>query len=346
MNQSYKMLYKLAIGFKKWEEQKGSLPEEVHDGLKLMVSECARNQMYPPTDINQLMKILTLPSKEWGISGLESIFPPEASLLNNEFGVTLEAEDFLEEIESPEEYEQSIMKQILLYCRTNNLEDSYRLIRIFLSNKSHSVIPFYKLYDFYGKISNSDLINLVSSCYEEVVNIEHYRKCPNCGWTLEWKKGNWRCNKENTCQALSDFRSIEHYDETDEKLLRMKSGIQKYILLPGMSELRIADKLSKKGYKVTMYPNIDEYDIKVETIDYVAMLDVKDYYNPYQLALYINNKTTTELNDNVWYIIPDYRAKLFPEYQKRVKDYLHDDRKHLVKIFSESEVYKVLGVSL
>lgn len=340
----YKMLYFLTIGFKKWEKEK-IIPDEVYTGMKLMVYECAKNNKKPPANIQELAKILTLPSKQWGILDVERIFPPDASLLDKEYGVTIEAEDFLENIESTEEYEQSIMKQILITSRKKTLDSDYRSIRAFLSNPNHSVITYHKLYDFvYRNVKDAQFQNLVFSCYEEIVNITNYRKCPNCGWTLEWRKGNWRCNKEDVCHFVSDVQDVSSFEMTDEKLMRMTPGIQKYVLLPGMSEQNIAKKLRKKGYTVTMYPNIDEYDIRIELKNQVIMIDVKDYRNPWQLANYLNNLHQSKIDSNVLYVIPDYRVQMISQYQKKVKNYLRNELKKIIKIYSESEIIKLLEV--
>lgn len=346
MEEPYRMLFIVASAFKKWEEQKDVIPEEIYDGLRLFIKECSVNGVVPPTDIKQLEEILMLPSKEWGISGLKKLFPPDASLLDKEIGLTIEAEDFLEEFLSPDEYEQSAMKQILVYCRKNNLEDTYRKIRTFLSKPEHAVIPFQTLYQFMGTINNYNLVNLFSSCYENINNLDGYRKCPNCGWTLEWKNGYWRCNKEDICRSLADFTVVEPFPQTAEKMLRMKSGIQKYILLPGMAELRMEEKLSIKGVGVTLYPNIDEYDLKIEKDDKEILLDVKDYRDPYQLALYINRINLSDLNKDVWYVIPDYRTKNYEKYPIRIKNHLTTERQKIVTVLTETEAMRRIGEML
>lgn len=266
---SYEMLFNLVIGFKEWEEQKKKtpIPFQVHVGHRLFIYECSRNEVSPPVTLPELIQVLQKPSEEWGIKDIETIFPSDASLLDKEIGVTIEAEDFLEEQSSTDEFEQSEMKKILLYCRKHNLEDTYRVIRTFLANPKHSVISFQQWYEFKGKINDQELLKCLSSCYENIEDVDRYRVCPNCGWTLEWKKGAWRCNKENICHVLADFNDLRFFSKTPQKLMRMKSGIQKYTLLPGMSELRIAEKLRKRGHYVILYPNIDEYDILVQKGD-------------------------------------------------------------------------------
>ena len=266
-------------------------------------------------------------------------FLQDASLLDKEIGVTIEAEDFLEDLQSPDEYEQSVMKQILIYCRNLTLESKYREIRTFLSNPNHAVMPFYKIYEFKSKLNDVNLAQLFHACFEEIDNVDQYRRCPNCGWTLVWKNGHWRCNKESVCHSLKDFNDLEYFPNTDQKLFRLTPGIQKYILLPGMSEIRIAEKLRRKVLMVTLYPNINQYDISVEANDKSIFMDVKDYRSPFQIAQYIN-RNLNNLEDEVWYVIPDYRVKNSPGYIETVKTLLQNNGNPLLNVVSEKQAIK------
>jgi hypothetical protein len=339
MEEPYKMLYYLVTGFKKWEEQKEMVPVEVHKGQRLFIRACAQTGAEPPINLPSLVKLLEMPSKEWGLPNLINIFPPDAGLLDKEIGVTIEAEDFQEDFQSPDEYEQSVMKRILIYCRNLSIDNKYREIRTFLSNPNHAVIPFQKIYELKSKLNDVELAQLFHFCYEELENLDQYRKCPNCGWTLEWKNGHWRCNKESICHSLKDFKELKDFPKMNQKLFRLTPGIQKYILLPGMSEMRIAEKLRKKGYIVTLYPNVDQYDIKAEVNEKRIFMDVKDYRSPFHLAQYIN-RNLHKLDDKVWYVVPDYRVKFFPSYVETVKSLIQNNGNTPLMVLSEKHAIK------
>ncbi|MCH6265337.1 hypothetical protein [Neobacillus citreus] len=339
MEGRYKLLFLLISGLKKWEENKETVPEKVHQGQRLFIRECAKSGVEPPIDLPNFVRLLERPSGEWGITNLQNLFPPDASLLDKEIGVTIEAEDFLEDFQSPDEYEQSVMKRILLYCRDLTLDSKYREIRTFLSNPKHAVIPFHKIYELKSKLNDVELAQLFHACYKEIENVDQYRQCPHCGWTLEWKNGHWRCNKESICHSLGDFKDLDYFPKTDQKLFRLIPGIHKYILLPGMSEIRLAEKLRKKGLMVTLYPNVDQYDIQAEANDKRIFMDVKDYRSPFQLAQYIN-RNLHKLEDEIWYVVPDYRVKLFPGYLDTVKSQLQNNETKLFNIVSEKQAIK------
>lgn len=157
MEEPYKMLFLLIDGLKKWEENKETVPDKVHQGQRLFIRECSKTGVLPPIDLPYFIKLLEKPSKDWGISNFQNIFPPYASLLDKEIGVTIEAEDFLEDFQSPDEYEQSVMKRILIYCRDHSLDRKYRETRIFLSNPNHAVISFQKIYELKSKLNDGEL---------------------------------------------------------------------------------------------------------------------------------------------------------------------------------------------
>lgn len=319
--ENQQLLYYLIKGIKEWEQDFYQIPKKIQKGQQLLVFSCALNKQYPPTDLSSLIRMLMMPVEEWGVEGLTQEFPPDARIINRQFGLTEEADDFLSYYQHPEEADNSTVEQILQYCRMHQLQDEYVQIRSFLSNPKHSVIGAGILARFKRHLSNIELGNLLMACYEEVSYLSNYRKCPYCGWTLQKRDGAWRCNKDQTCRQLASFTSFTSFDTTNEKNYRMKSGVQKYTLLPGMAEKKIAKKLQKKEYHISMYPNIDEEDIAIELGHHTIYLDVKDYRNPYTLAQYLISKKPS---NDCWYVIPSYHEEQFPAYEKIVQQSLEE----------------------
>lgn len=340
--QLYNMLYQLIVGLKKWEENLHVLPNELSLGQQMFIQFCAKYGSFPPTDLPSLIGKLQEPVGSWNISGIDKLFPENESLLDVDIGITIAAEDLLNLHSFPDEFEQSVMKQILLYCREHHLEKEYRIIRTFLSKPEHAVITYPSLHRLFGNIMNKELVKLIRKCYE-AVNVYNTRKCPHCGWTLVLKNGAWRCNKENICHLLGEFKELEVFNE-DYDYMRMMSGIQRYILLPGIMEREIANKLTKKGYNITMYPEIDRYDILIEHDNQQVFLDVKDYQNPFQLARSIYEASLdSEWNKDTWYVVPKYRIIEFPVYVKQVVNSLKEFTNKKITVISEQELFKKVG---
>lgn len=315
------LLYYLISGVKEWERDFHVIPKKVQKGQQLLAFACALNDKEPPTDLSILVRMLMQPIEKWEIVGLTAYFPSNASIINRQYEISDEAEDFLSYYQHPEEKESSIVENILNICREQQLDEDYVKIRTFLSNPNHAVMDAKKLQRFKRRIPNDELANLFIACYEEVAYISNYKKCPNCGWTLKQREGAWHCNKDQTCRQLANFTNLKRFEENEGKMYRMKPGVQKYTLLPGMAEEEIAKRLREKGYTISIYPNIDEEDIAIVFDDYSVYIDVKDYRNPYTLAQYLIQKKPSK---NSWYVIPSYHEEIFPAYKQIVQQCLKE----------------------
>ncbi|MFC0215223.1 hypothetical protein ACFFK0_22790 [Paenibacillus chartarius] len=348
MNKIQDMLYFLIVGLQKWQKNYSQIPEELHKGMLMFVHESAHSGSEIPVDLHRLLQTLHRPSNEWGIQRLAEFYPAEAALLEEFIGITPDAEDFLNTYISPLEAEQKHMFAILQYCRdeSRNLQEEYIQIRTFLSRPQNAVLSSFQLAQFAESFRDRELGNLVRQCYEEVTTqIVNYRKCPNCGWTLEYIYDQWRCNKENICHLLANFEKVDYFNFENERIFRLLPGVQRYVLLPGISEMKIADTLVRKGYQVELYPNVDEYDLAVSLNDKKVFLDVKDFKDPGTLANFFNQKPESYLEkygEQVYVVIPAYRNDLYNSYGKRVSMLLKDDAKKFIKIIMENELEQML----
>lgn len=341
MIQLHRMLYDLISGLKKWEENMKEVPEQLWNGFQLFIQQCSRFDVIPPSNLADFIKRLQMPVKKWGFSEIEQFIPLDARLIDQDIGVSIDAEEFIDSSVVPSEYEQSMIKQILLYCREYDLDDEYRRIRIFLANPKHAVVTRQQLYSFLGDINDKDLAKLFIKCYEEIQEINRYRKCTHCGWTLHSQQGVWRCNKENVCQRYGSGKEPQTFPDEKAIYYRLTSGIQRYTLIPGMAENSIANKLENKGYQITMYPEVDLYDILVKNGNRSIKIDVKDYRQPFYLARYIEQKMMeSNWNKDVWYVVPQRHIKDTPLYIERVYHHLNDWH---IRILSEQQLLNKVG---
>lgn len=335
----YKLLfYYLSAGAKEWEKNFHKIPRKILKGHQLLIHACAINKIKPPTDISMLVRMLMQPIEKWGIEQMTNVLPGNAQVISANYGVTEEAEDFLSYYKHPEEEQNAVMEKILAYCRAQNLQDEYVNIRMFLSNPAYAVVSAVELAKFRRRISHVELAGFFMMCYEEVSYIANFKKCPNCGWTLTEQNGAWRCNKDHTCRQLSNFTNVKFFSFDQEKVYRMTSGIQKYTLLPGMAEEKIATRLRKKGYSIIIYPEVDQDDIAIEFDYQTIYVDVKDYRNPYTLAHYLIDKNPPSTS---WYVIPSYHEEIFPMYKQIVEQYLRESNLTYT-IIMENELIKKL----
>lgn len=340
----YEMLYNLITGIRNWDDRSlKSIPTEFYKGFHQFIYHSSLSDVSPPLDIPELIIKLHRPAEEWGIEGVEQHFPLEASLLNKKVGLTFETDDFIEQLQDPKEYEQSKMKELLLYCRDNNFQDEYVKIRRFLSERDHVVISVQDLYMFVGSFQDQQLRDYIRSFYEEVDDLEKYKVCPYCGWTLEKKMDSWVCNRGSTCHLQTEYSMFQKFPKSNLQFLRMTKGIHRYTLLPGMAENKIASKLAGREYTIEMYPDVDDFDILVEKDGKSLALDVKDHYHPFYFASSINDELKyKKIDKDLWFVVPQARLEIFPAYIEQAKQKLPPT----VNVISESKLYQRVGEML
>lgn len=342
------MLFYLITGIQQWQNNYGAIPDDLYKGMLMFIQLSSEMNPNPPVDLYHLMQILYKPSQEWRIPDLMKVYPEQAPLLDNFVGLVTDADEFLNRFISPQEAEQQQMYEILKYCReeSRRLQEEYTIIRTFLSDPGHAVLTSRERSDFLDRFQDVDLIQLIIACYQEITEeVSNYRKCPHCGWTMEYKHDQWRCNKEDVCRSLADMEALEPFDFGKQRVFRLIPGIQRFVLLPGMSELRMVERLQKKGYEVDLYPNIDTFDLSVRQGGRQFFLDVKDFKDPQTLANYFNEQSSSYLEkylDQCYIVIPQYRDLMFRNYKKRAEVYLNDTAQRYIRIIMENELERRL----
>nr|WP_254865046.1 hypothetical protein [Bacillus cereus] len=339
------MIYSIAKGLAQWEK-KGwiEIPEMLYKGHLLFMKNSLSSNM-PPNNVFDLIKLLHEPVEKWGMDGIEKLLPSDSTFLVEGFGLSIDIEDFLEEYTSPEEFDQSVMKEILQYCREYGLDEEYRKIRSIVASPANAVLTYVRLRSTLYSIKDNTLKQLLETCYEEVPHsIDNYKKCPHCGWTVAFIKGSWRCNKEQICEHFQSFERLEAYKFSEgEVLYRVRPGIQRYVLLTGIIEEKICKRL--KEHDAVLYPDIDEFDIRINVNDTLIDLDVKDYRSPRILANAFNDKSSRQLekyHKNSYIIIPNYRLKMNPNYKELLCSSLSKEVSCYIQIMTERELFKCL----
>lgn len=352
MDDTRNMLLLLVRGIAAWQNNYSRIPDELYEGMMRFIALSASPHTKPPVDIHQLIRLLHKPSNEWGIPNIQNYYPENAPLLEEFIGLTAEADEFLNMYISPQDAEQQCMFNILKFCRQKGteLQQDYVKIRTFLSNSRNAVLTFYDLSTFAAEFRHAELTELIHQCYEDVTeSLVNYRICPHCGWTMEYKKDQWRCNKEDICHWLADMENLKTFDFGSNRVKRLRPGIQRYVLLPGISEIRIAERLLRRGYEVELYPNLDEYDLSVRKNDRLIYLDVKDFRDPSTLANFFNSQSASYLekyHEKCYIVVPKYRNDRYPMYVDRSMNRLIEPAKDFIRMITEKELNVMLKEAL
>jgi hypothetical protein len=203
-------------------------------------------------------------------------------------------------------------------------EEEYRHLRTFLIQhpvvratdakilkkvKQFPSCPFHQLCDlFFERIPPT-------SAWNEAVPI-----CPRCGWTLYRDvEGRYRCDTDKCQKLTKNWEGKIRFLHHDNNLLRVKRGIRRYIVDPGLSEIHLYDELNKIGrnsgmFALELYPGKDEYDIAIQfQHGETWAIDVKDWATPYQLAFHVKPFFETKKYNRAFLIVPSYRGMKYVE---------------------------------
>jgi hypothetical protein len=100
--------------------------------------------------------------------------------------------------------------------------------------------------------------------------------------------------------------------------LWLRPPIRVFVALPGIAELRLAAELRRQGVDVSMWPDFDAYDLRVEFPDGSAWaVDVKDWASPVALARHLTSGTPFRAEppwERAFFVFPSYRVHNRPEY--------------------------------
>lgn len=258
-----------------------------------------------------------------------------------------------------DDVDQLLVREFLLECRneyknTGNSEifKMYSKVRAFV-NPSNYCITNDKLMSLIGRYpGNSDIIVKILEWYEPVkLKIDKNYVCPVCGKLLDND-----ILKENRCTDMCMYYRDKDYllpqikqTDKDVKYKKLKRGIYTYTLLPGISELRIFDRLCENfgEEKVTLYPEIDKFDIAITFDNRRVLVDVKDFASPHELVdMLIEKQMLIKMegvaeNDYVYLVIPEHRKHLYKggNYKNIVKKKLRHLTKQVLVAY-EDELFK------
>lgn len=321
------------------------MPELVTIARKRLARYLLQNGKSPALGINEWLKLLMEPIENWLDDN--DLFDP-GSPLWEEGGLSREAEWFLQSYGFPEDFQESPVLKVLEYCREEDEQEGYVLFRSLLTDPRFAVVDQKTLTEAAGKIMDSFIRQQYLSCYECFDEWYIHRRCPCCGWSLSIHNGRWRCGRSNTCAELEGYyrskwslQSAEKFDFSDgDQVYRLLPGIHRFILVPGIPETRIYKCLSQK-YEVELYPEKDEFDIRVFLENGTLDLDVKCFRRPRHLVEYINKLSKSKRepfqNGQAKFVVPDEYA--YAGYLEQVNS---QTEKYRIQVVSEKQLLRML----
>jgi REase associating with pPIWI_RE len=306
-----------------------------------------------PVNLFHWLKLLKKPLKDWWPAAAnlldEEGISSDFIILDDEIGLSEEAEELLREYKSYQEASAKVVRDVLIHCREVSLEKGldmqwvYTKFRLFLIKNPITNIEAMELYclenDFDHFLSSS-----LENCYEDIPPSSAF-KCQSCGWTLHEKTKNvFVCIKQQ-CLRSYDVSSLNHYEITEADQLRVKESIQFSTVIPGQRELELKRKLVKSGAAIELYPDLERLgDLRVRRAGEKAgseelLIDVKDYRNAKQLAKKLVTDHAAGLVKTPVIAVPDDKAN--SRYLKFVNKRLVEMGINSCKVYSFKQVVRM-----
>ena len=207
--------------------------------------------------------------------------------------------------------ENLVMRAALDICRAAESNALYVAFRRVLIEK-----PVLSPWEFQRQcLELSQLRGVLEMAYEVApAACSHggqHTECARCKSLVIKHSAGDLCCEDSQCRgegALKLGRSWQ--GET----LQLKRGLRRFVTRPGRAELKLFEKLRKRGYAVELWPDFDAYDLKISLADEVWAIDVKDWIDPFLLATSINAKGPFRQSPGApwtraFWVFPDARRK-------------------------------------
>ena len=144
--------------------------------------------------------------------------------------------------------------------------------------------------------------------------------CGFCGWSLSESRSGRRYCATRLCSTRTN--GFGHIVKTDASRMigeakRVKQGIARYVVMPGLSELRLEKRLVRFGLEVSLWPNFDTFDLLLGFPSGEKWaIDVKDWANPYLLGNAVREFSTDPPWNRAFLVVPNYRATMRNRYSR------------------------------
>ena len=357
--ESYELLTSIIKMMLEWEQDFRQMP----DDLKVVVNSLNsylihHTKIVPAKNIRGYINLLkSVTMREFGFE-LDADLS-NSTLIDESGHINSGLKHWYETNIERDDVDQLLVRDFLLACRdeyknTGNIEifKMYSEVRAFI-NPLNYCITHDQLMNLIGRYpDNSDIIAKTLEWYEPVkLKTDKNYVCPVCGKLLDND-----ILKENRCTDMCMYYRDKDellpqikQTENDLKYKKLKRGLYTYTLLPGVSELRIFDRLCESfgEDKVKLYPEIDKFDIAIAFDNGRVLVDVKDFASPHELVdMLIEKQTLIKMegvaeNDYVYLVIPEHRKHLYKggNYKNIVKKKLRHLTKQVLVVY-EDELFK------
>lgn len=287
-------------------------PKALQRGLNRLTALCLWEKQTPPQGISDLFDWCRRPIAEWPLQLPQDSYASHDTLLNGHIPT-----DFCEHWSYPgsdieaELNEQHFFLSFVITCKNANAPDSYVAFRRFLIEN-----PVMTNLDLLEKCLDplfERLTDQLKSAYKEAPDVHAvkgcFHCCPVCGnLLLKTAKDELVCENER-CHHTRRHKP-GRIVEQKEDVFWLRREIRRFITLPGLAELRLANRLTKLGIQVDLWPDFDLYDLRITFPDgEMWAVDVKDWANPFLLARSVKPIPQDSTWTRAYFVFPNERCQ-------------------------------------
>ncbi|WGV26828.1 Fis family transcriptional regulator [Halotia branconii] len=279
----------LATGMVQWEtlelEKRSHVPEALRIGMSRMYLTSLLQKEQAPENLPEFFNWAETSVISWKPAQEIKYLSPDVKVIED--GVV---SDFAREWQVSgndvvAQVQESVLKDVLEYCRGNQLGDAYRAFRLLIIPKP---TLHYSEYRQQLRLPELRPLRELLSRLEIYVDMDKlaedsiYHLCPRCKYVQRQRPdGTYTCRNpwcERLC-AISNLQPLPPIPK--EKAADWKAvtpGVHLYGTLPGIWEIQLKEELTKLGLHITLWPFIDEFDLLVEFPRKVRWaIDLKDW---------------------------------------------------------------------
>ncbi|MBN3940937.1 Fis family transcriptional regulator [Nostoc sp. NMS9] len=279
----------LATGVVQWEklelEKQSQVPEALRIGMSRMYLTSLLRGEQAPENLPQFFDWAETSITSWKLAQEIKYLSPDVSLIEDGVVSDFSREWQVSGNDVVAQVEESVLKDVLEYCRGNQLNDAYCAFRQLIITK-----PTLHYSEYRQQLRLPELRQLreLLSRLEIYVDMDKlaedrvYHLCPRCKYVQRQRPdGTYSC-RNPWCERLCAIKKLQPLPPIPkEKAADWKAvtpGVHLYGTLPGIWEIQLKEELTKLGLCVTLWPFIDEFDLLVEFPRKVRWaIDLKDW---------------------------------------------------------------------
>jgi REase associating with pPIWI_RE/pPIWI_RE three-gene island domain Y len=280
----------LATGLVDWEKQKPeerfNIPQALRIGMSRMyLTSLLSGDEQASSNLPEFFECSKKPLIEWKPATKIKNLSQEVTLISDESVSDFAIQWQVTGSDVEMQVQEKVLQDVLEYCRANQLEDSYRALRRLIIESP--ALPYAE----YRRLLSSNLLrplrDFLPQIYVDLVDLvsdDTYHFCPRCKYVMRRRRDESYSCRNYTCEQLSAKlhlpppTSIPKQQADADAWKIVTPGVHRYGTLPGIWEIQLAEALMKMGVRVTLWPEIDEFDLLVEFSKKIRWaIDVKDW---------------------------------------------------------------------